>query len=178
MELFLIRHLQTEYNRQGILQGSQDLPILKPATEVMDQIEHNKKRLSDLAPFDAILISEYQRTRMTAECYGFNSELKVEKLLNELNFGIYEGRTKAELIADHLELWENNPEQIILGEPLTNLVERLKQFINNYRHCQRVLVFGHGSWSRAMYSLVTYGHINKMNQMTIANNDLLQLTIK
>jgi len=178
MELFLIRHLKTKFNQAGLLQGTQDIPILEPSAEVWSQIEKNKQRLTQLMPFDAILVSEYQRTHMTASCYGYDQEMKVDKLLNELNFGVYEGRPKSEMIAEQGDLWLNKPQQVVLGEAVSQLGRRVTEFINRYKNKQRVLVFGHGSWSRAIYSLCEYGNIDKMNHVTIANNDLLQLEVK
>ena len=116
---------------------------------------------------------------MTAGCYGFDKkEIKVDKLLNELNFGRFEGRKKTDLLAEYESLWMDNPQDLILGEPLSNLAERIMQFVESYRGHKRVLIFGHGSWSRAICSIIKYGNINKMNQLSIANNDLVQLEIQ
>lgn len=175
MKLFLIRHLQTQYNSNGLLQGNLDIPILEPTEKVYQQINKNKQLLEQFMPFDNILVSSLQRTRMTAECYGFDKEIKVEKLLNELDFGSYEGKAKAELIADHGETWLNNPQQLVLGEPLTQLAQRIFEFLHQYQNKQ-VLIFGHGSWLRALHSISQHRNIDKMNQISIANNHLLQLT--
>lgn len=177
MELFLIRHLETEFNRQGILQGTQDIPIIEPSAKTVLQIKKNSQEMLKFVPFDAILVSEYQRTQMTAKCYGYVNDFRVEKLLNELNFGVYEGLTKAQLLSDKGELWLKNPRQLILGEPLSKLAERVIEFIKCYQAEQRVLVFGHGSWLRAITSIARYGNIDKMNQLSIANNELLKLDL-
>ncbi len=177
MKLFLIRHLETDYNRQGILQGTQDIPILPPSKLVKKQIAKNKKILARLPSFDNILVSEYQRTQMTAECYGYHGQFNIEKQLNELNFGSYEERTKVELIAEQGEIWLNKPEQLTLGEPLSQLAERVSAFIESYHHKKNILIFGHGSWLRAINAISQEGNIQKMNQISIANNELLELSI-
>jgi probable phosphoglycerate mutase len=179
MTLFLIRHLQTEYNRKGILQGTQDIPILPPSLETLAQINQNKKILAHLAPFDTILVSEYQRTQMTAEAYGYqaSTDFQIEKLLNELNFGDYEGKTKADLIAEQGDLWLNTPEQLTLGEPLRQLAQRVHHFIEKYQQQQKILIFGHGSWLRAIKAISRQGNIQTMNQVSIANNELFELSI-
>ena len=177
MELYLIRHLETELNRKGILQGNKDIPILEQSIETLHKIKKNQQEILNLLSFDVILVSELQRTQMTAIHYGYASDFRVEKLLNELNFGCYEGQKKQQLIADKGELWFNHPQQLILGEPLSQLAERVLEFIHCYQDKQRVLVFGHGSWIRAICSIVRYGNIDKMNQLSIANNELIQLNI-
>ncbi len=177
MELVLIRHLATEYNQKGILQGTRDIPVLEPATADILQIKNNKQLLLKYKTFDTILASEYKRTIKTAEYYGYDKEIQVEKLLNELNFGSYEGRTRAELISDHGELWLHKPQLLILGEPLIQLADRVLKFIYQYQDKHHVLVFGHGSWMRAVYSICEHGNIDKMNQLTINNNEILQLSI-
>ena len=177
MQLVLIRHLETPYNKAGLLQGQMDIPILDPGQLVLNQIAENKKQLSEMPAFDHILISKLKRTLMTAQHYGYSEqELVVEPLLNELSFGEFEGKTKPELFDRHGELWKNNPEKLILGEPLTKLQLRIEKLIEKYKNSKSLLIFGHGSWSRALCSLNKHGHINQMNQMHIPNNELIRIS--
>lgn len=178
MHIFLIRHLETIFNQKGILQGKRDRPVINPENDALKKINANQQLIAAEAPFDSILYSEYQRTKMTAICYGFGQQAKVEPLLNELDFGAFEGRPRGELIAEHGNLWLNDPEQLILGEPLTVLGDRVSAFINKYNNKQKILVFGHGAWIRALYSMIHYKNISKMNQHAIENNTLIHLYLK
>lgn len=176
MQLFLIRHLETALNKQGILQGKRDVPIMPPDEKNQASIEQNKDKITSAEPFDLILCSDFQRTRMTAEYYGYNQHLTQETLMNELDFGDFEGKLKSDLIAKHGVLWFNEPENLELGEPLTALGKRVQTFLDKYQHHNKLLVFGHGAWIRALYSIIEHGDIQKMNQYHIPNNLLLRLS--
>lgn len=171
MKLFIIRHLRTNYNEKGVLQGRMDIPILPPSPETLQQIELNRMALGDIETFDHILVSRLQRTRMTAELY-VDKSCSVEPLLDELDFGDYEGRQKSELLEEQ-EQWISDPAALTLGEPLTALAGRVEDFFEKYKQADRVLAFGHGAWIRACVASVESGTIEQMNRMDIANNQVI-----
>ena len=174
MSLILIRHLPTAWNREGRLQGRRDLPILEPGPEERTAIAANRRALESLPPFDAVLVSRLRRTAMTAEQHGYRGRYQVEPLLDELDFGPYEGRPRAELLAEVGELWENAPQRLVLGEPLTELEQRVRAFLHRYRD-RSILAFGHGAWIRAAVAVVGKDSIEGMNRVTIHNNQLVTL---
>jgi broad specificity phosphatase PhoE len=174
MELILIRHLQTRWNLERRLQGSQDISILEPSEAHLECIEKNKAILKRHEPFDAVMVSSLQRTKQTAKQYGYEYP-KIEELLDELNFGEYEGRKK-ESIWTNPE-WKRNPRSMKLGESLIDFENRLITFLAEFQNLGKILIFGHGSWIRAMMSLVNYGDINAMNSFKVKNNDLVQLKL-
>ncbi len=173
MKLFIIRHLATSYNQQKLLQGSIDKPILEPSKNDLEKINQNKLRLESFKPFNQVLVSKLIRTRMTAQAYGFNDEIKVEPLLSELNFGCFEGGSKSTLLEQHADVWINHPQNLILGEPLKQLETRVLTFLQKYKNENSVLIFGHGSWLRALHSIIQLGNISEMNKISIPNNQLL-----
>lgn len=69
--------------------------------------------------FDVVVSSSLRRARQTACLYGFDGHI-VEPLLNELDFGLFEGRSKSELIKWADGKWENIPGSLTLGEELYN----------------------------------------------------------
>ena len=175
MELTILRHMQTPYNDQGILQGRRDIGILPPGPDQTKYIEANKKKLGDLTRFDFILVSSLRRTRETALIYS--PDFLKEPLLDELDFGPYEGRPKADLLREQ-PLWESDPVSLVLGEPLIDLGNRVKAFVDKYQSSDRVLAFGHGAWIRAMTSWHSKGSIKTMNHIHIPNNELMQYKIQ
>jgi broad specificity phosphatase PhoE len=174
MQITLIRHLPTEWNVNTWLQGRQNIEIL-PMTE-RDQLEmvKNQNNLIRLQPFDIILASTLKRTQQTAKMYGMN--VVTEPLLDELDFGKFEGRPKEELLRELGESWLENPRELQLGESVIHLENRIVDFIKKYISYDNILVFGHGSWIRAFISLVQNGHINRMNRIHVPNNKCLTLT--
>lgn len=173
MQLLLIRHLPTKWNKLGLLQGSQDIPLLPVINEDLEKLEENKKMISTFHP-EIVVASGLKRTQQTALNYGFHKPI-IEPLLNELNFGKYEGIEKKHLV--EVKEWTTDPKSLTLGEHLSDFEKRIIRFLNKYDHYTRILVFGHGAWIRALLSLNRVGSIQEMNQVAVHNNELILLTI-
>jgi broad specificity phosphatase PhoE len=175
MHITLIRHLPTDWNRKKWLQGRKDIGISHLPKGFDQRIAFNQLLLNEMEPFDFVLASTLKRTQQTANLFGYKFE--TESLLDELDFGPYEGLPKEKLIEEVGDKWFENPKELILGESITNLEERIRLFLDKYRKSANILVFGHGSWIRAMISYVQYGDINNMNKMTFGNNECLKLSL-
>ncbi|MDP4103448.1 MAG: phosphoglycerate mutase family protein [Bacillota bacterium] len=176
MRITLIRHLPTEWNKKSWLQGRRDIDISPPTDEMKSEIVRNKKYLERLSPFDLVLASSLKRTQQTANLYGYNA--LQEELLNELDFGPFEGVPKKRLIEKYGNEWLRNPRELVLGESLQNLEERIVLFLEKFQKQDNILVFGHGSWIRAMLSYNRYGDINHMNDIPVKNNECITLVVK
>jgi broad specificity phosphatase PhoE len=173
MQLTLIRHLPTEWNKKMMLQGRRDIGLCSVSEDLHKGIQQNKLTLDHLSPFDLVLASTLKRTHQTAGIYGYTCE--TESLLDELDFGPFEGQPKERIMEVYGDLWIENPKDLVLGESLENLEKRIVLFLEKYRKMNNVLVFGHGSWIRAMISFHQNGHINQMNKMTVGNNACITL---
>lgn len=173
MQITLIRHLPTDWNKKSWLQGRRDIGITSVSNDDYKEINNNKKLLSQLAPFDIVLSSTLKRTSQTAQFYGYITE--IECLLDELDFGPFEGQTKEHLLEEFRDIWIENPKEIVLGESILNLKKRIILFLSKYKRYTNILVFGHGSWIRAMLSYNRFGHINDMNKMNIENNQCITI---
>ena len=98
MRIFLIRHGETEWNRQNRLQGDSDIHLSPEGF-------HQAKSLADHVPFqhvDAIYSSDLTRAVTTAEILAERFNLTVNEMpeLRETNFGDWEGRFISELAAE------------------------------------------------------------------------------
>ncbi|TWW64764.1 fructose-2,6-bisphosphatase TIGAR B [Takifugu flavidus] len=96
--LTLIRHGETQYNRDGLLQG-QGVDTVLSETGIQ-QCEVVGRYFRD-TKFSNVFVSDLQRTIETAEIILRNSrsaaEIVLEPLLRERSFGIFEGRAKEDL---------------------------------------------------------------------------------
>lgn len=173
MQITLIRHLPTEWNKKTWLQGKRDIELAPLTEEYLKSIHDNKKILEAKRPFDVILASTLKRTHQTASHYGYQP--KTEALLDELDFGPFEGHPKEKLLEKYGERWIERPKDIVLGESLTNLEKRIILFLNKYKDSSSILIFGHGSWIRAILSYTNYGDINHMNKVAVSNNQCITL---
>ncbi|GHH96714.1 histidine phosphatase family protein [Neobacillus kokaensis] len=175
MQITLIRHLPTEWNKKQKLQGRKDIAIAEVTPDIKRGIDENLQTLNRLSPFDLVLASSLKRTRQTAHHYGFYPE--TERLLDELDFGPYEGYSKGVLLDDHGGNWLENPLSLVLGESIIQFENRIISFVQKYQDFSNILVFGHGSWIRGLISFSRFGHINEMNKITVANNECITLSL-
>lgn len=176
MQITLIRHLPTEWNKKLWLQGRKDIDVSHPTGVIKKEININKQNLEKLTPFDLVLASTLKRTQQTAHLYEYNAI--TEKLLDELDFGPFEGGSKKKLIEKYGDSWLKNPRSLVLGESLLDLEKRIVHFLDKYRVYENILVFGHGSWIRAFLSYNKYGNINQMNQITVKNNECITVSVE
>lgn len=89
MRLFLIRHGETEWNRQHLLQGNRDIPLNAAGVQLAVQTAAGLQRAGLV--FDRIYSSPLQRAKHTAQLLCPNQPLLLDDRLRELSFGDYEG---------------------------------------------------------------------------------------
>lgn len=175
-QIVMIRHLPTPWNIRGDLQGSQDIAIAAIDDKVRAKVEANKTQLKNkYGHFEHVFVSGLMRTQQTAEVYGITTAI-VDPLLNELNFGEFEGRKKTDIIEKYQDKWFDDPEAIVLGEPLVALKERVCQFFNKYQAWDKLLIFGHGNWIRSAMSLMECHSLARLNHIHLDNNQIIELT--
>ncbi|GAB4034906.1 MAG: histidine phosphatase family protein [Rubrivivax sp.] len=102
-ELLLIRHGETDHNRQSRFQGQIDVPLNATGRA---QAERLAQRLAD-EPLDALVSSDLQRARDTAEplLARRTLPLALDALWREQAFGVLEGLELPKVPETHPELW-------------------------------------------------------------------------
>ena len=94
-ELLLVRHGETDWNRDHRVQGQTDTPL--NATGLAQA--HALASSLSCVPLDAVYSSDLARARMTAETvaepHGLPVEVEVD--LREKDFGTWEGLTDVEI---------------------------------------------------------------------------------
>jgi broad specificity phosphatase PhoE len=148
-EVWLVRHGETEWSRDGRHTSSTDLPLTAQGEAVARSL---RERLAAVS-FDLVLTSPMQRARMTADLVGFE-DAEVDHDLVEWGYGDYEGRTSAE-IRQHVPGWTIWTHQAPGGETADQVTERLDRVVDRLndtgrRAGDRALVFGHGHALRAL----------------------------
>ncbi len=95
--VYLARHGETAWTISGQHTGVTDLPLT-----AQGEVEAVRlgERLEGLA-FARVLTSPLQRAVRTCELAGFASAAEVEPDLLEWNYGMYEGRTSADIRTEH-----------------------------------------------------------------------------
>ena len=94
MKIYLIRHGETDWNREGRLQGRTDIPLNQHGITQMERI--GDYMADGGYRIDKIITSPLQRAGMSAEIIAFRigyekSRIIVEPLFTERSFGDAEG---------------------------------------------------------------------------------------
>ena len=150
--LGLLRHGQTDWNINFLLQGVTDIPMNQTGIE---QVKLAAKAIS-AKDWDVVLTSPLSRARQTAEIiasqHGF-PEIVEEELLIERSFGEAEG-----LSHEQWRMKYSNLDEIPGGESRTQLAERsnlLLETISDKLAGKRVLAVSHGALIRTLLSIAS-----------------------
>jgi broad specificity phosphatase PhoE len=148
----LLRHGQTDWNINFLLQGVTDIPMNRTG---IDQIRLAAKAIRR-EDWDVVLTSPLDRARQTAEIIqselGFDSVIE-EQLLIERSFGEAEGLSH--------EQWRQkyaNLDHIPGGESRTELAERSQLLLDNVASNfagKRVLAVSHGALIRTLIAIAS-----------------------
>jgi len=120
VELWLIRHGETEWSLSGAHTSTTDIPLT----------EHGRQRALELKEylhgkkFAAVLVSPMQRARETCQLAGYGDVAQVEPGLVEWNYGDAEGKTTAQMRELRGPQWSVWTSPIVGGESVEQVGER------------------------------------------------------
>lgn len=140
-----LRHGQTDWNAQGLSQGSVDIPLNRAG---VDQAHAAARQLRGKG-IKTIVASPLSRARVTAEIVGKALDLPVllDPDLKEVNWGVQEGKPTTTWFAD----WTNNGFAPEGAETFAELRHRAVAGMNrSLLHPSDVLIVAHGALFRAI----------------------------
>ena len=125
VELWLVRHGETEWSLSGAHTSRTDIPLT----------DHGRKRAEELrdflkdSHFDAVLTSPMQRARETCAIAGLGEQAIVDDGLKEWDYGIYEGKTTKQIRETEpgWDVWQN---EIKGGETVEQVGKRADAVID------------------------------------------------
>jgi probable phosphoglycerate mutase len=167
-QVWLVRHGETEWSRDGRHTSTTDLPLTAEGERVAHGLRERLARVS----FDLVLTSPMQRARVTAGLVG-RGDAEVDGDLVEWGYGQYEGRTSAE-IREEVPGWTIWSHPAPGGETPEQVTERLDRVVGRLRGVpERALVFGHGHALRALTARwlglpVTDGRLFRLDTATLS----------
>lgn len=184
LDIYFIRHGQTDYNLKNIVQGGGvDSDLNATGREQAAQFFRHYRHI----PFQAVYSSELKRTQQTLEPFvqhlGYTIRPMVE--FNELNWGDLEGKEATpEIHGKYLEMnreWSAGNLDVCgtNGESPLDGWDRAKpgveQLIKTHKSGSKLLVCAHGRILRIMLSeILGYGMV-KMNDFHHENTGLYHL---
>lgn len=146
LELWLIRHGETEWSASGKHTSSSDVSLTSRGQQSAQAIgQYLAER-----PFSMVLTSPRQRARETCRIAGYSTHALVDENLAEWNYGDYEGRTTAEIRSKQAD-WSIWSASIPGGESIENVEERARNVIERAETIGgRVALFSHAHLLRIL----------------------------
>ncbi len=152
MRIYLIRHGQTDWNIQGKIQGSHDIPLNNTGRK---QAELLAKGM-DSHPVKKIFSSTLSRAAETAKLIGERQKVDIYLMpdLIEVEFGKWEGMTWDQIKASYpveYQQWNLNPVEVAPpgGETQLAVVKRcaeaLKEILQMTEGKEDVAIVSHGA---------------------------------
>jgi uncharacterized phosphatase len=151
-----VRHGETDWNRDGRIQGREDIPLNETGLEqawLVGEYLRNED-------WDVLVSSPLQRAKKTAEiigdCIGIHRVIEMEEFM-ERGYGLATGMTKEERDVAFPD--GNIPERESDGELKGRAMEGLETLLQRYRD-RRILVVAHGGVINAILSAVSKGEMD------------------
>ena len=181
MKLYIIRHAETEYNKKGIIQGSEvDSDINDVGESQANSFYEYYKNIN----FDKIYVSDLKRTFQTIRRFTENG-LSYEKLkeFNEISWGINQGKSDdLEDYARLIDTWlaGNLDNKFEEGESPNEMSVRLVKGFNKVLDDDHdtVLLCIHGRALRILLSKIIDNDLTKMDKYVHSNTGLYILEFK
>jgi broad specificity phosphatase PhoE len=144
VELWLIRHGETEWSLSGAHTSRTDIPLT----------DHGRKRAEELhdffkdTTFAKVLVSPMQRAQETCRIAGFGTQAVVEPNLMEWDYGESEGKTTKEMRAKYGPDWSVWTSVLVDGETVEHVGERadavIARALDGVPDGSKVALFAHG----------------------------------
>ena len=175
-KIYVVRHCETDANAAKIFQGHTDNDINELGVA---QLEALRGYFKDIH-LDAVYTSPLLRTLRTATAIAGNKGVPIIKMpdLIELNGGVYEGKTYAEINKENpgfLEMWgkrpwEFNPEK---GESMVSAYDRIYNCLKEIAgesQGKTVAVASHGGVIRCLLCKIMKNDIKKLPEVPFVDN--------
>jgi broad specificity phosphatase PhoE len=149
LQIWLIRHGETEWSKSGQHTGTTDIALT----------EAGRKQAAALEPllaqhkFDLVFTSPMSRAIETCRLAGLGAQSSVEPLLQEWNYGVYEGRKTADIRED-VPNWSVWHSPIPEGENADEIGKRAQSLIDKLiaKDVEQIALFSHAHFLRTFAS--------------------------
>jgi probable phosphoglycerate mutase len=146
VEIWLIRHGETEWSLSGQHTGRTDIPLTDNGRRQAEALKPVLAR----QPFDLVLCSPLQRAQETCRLAGLRGQAELEPRLLEWDYGIYEGRKTPE-IRESVPGWNVWDFPIPQGEDAAAVQQRAESLIGRLQETPgRIALFAHAHILRAL----------------------------
>ena len=177
MNIYLLRHGQTEENRKGSYYGNLDISL-----NAVGIAQGNKAKdfFKDIK-LDKVYVSDKKRTLEMGKLVLAQKEIEihVDNRISETNFGDFEGKTYEEiqrLYPEECLDWEKDWKECVPpnGESYMQLSKRVKSFMEHIKKLEydNVLICSHSGVIRAIYCYIMDENIDLFWKFGCKNGDI------
>ena len=166
MKLYIIRHGQTNWNKERKLQGRTDIPLNENGRTVAELTREGFKNI----PFDMAFTSPLKRAKETAEIIlaGRNIPIIDEERIIEVNFGSYEG-CDFDLPDEYIQNFFSAPEKYfsVNGmETMESIFARMTSFLQELFQREElqdktILISTHGAALSGLMTVIKGNSVDK-----------------
>lgn len=159
MDLYFVRHGETDYNYQKRLQGHLDIELNETGRNQARQVAEAVEDLD----INLIISSPQKRALETARIIAekVNVEIITDADLKERSFGELEGMTFGDVLKKHPEFMEiirsADGKATQGSESLSEVENRIKRFLKSlsaFENHKRILLVSHGGTGRVFLKLL------------------------
>jgi len=177
-EIYILRHGETDLNKQGIIQGSGVDAGLNETGRQQGQAFFNYYRKVD---FELVMTSALKRTHQTVASFlKLNIPWEQFPEINEIGWGVHEGKLNdAALHEQYLAVttaWQAGDFDAKLeeAESAGELASRIRRFVEllKNRREKTILVCSHGRAMRCMMCVLKGLHLGEMENVNHSNTGL------
>lgn len=162
--LILVRHGQTEMNKQKLYFGKLDPKLNSLGLEQAKEAKKYLEEIKDKITYDLIYSSPLNRAKETAEiCNYLDKDIIFDKSLEEIDFGIFEGLSFSQILEKYpneakrmQEDWQEYNYET--GESPKEMYSRAINFVKTLDFSKDILIVSH------------WGVINSILSHFLSNN--------
>lgn len=177
LNIYLLRHGETEQNLKGFYYGNLDVDI---TSKGIKQIEYISNRIKNVT-FDKIYSSNMKRAISSASIISRNKGVTCikDKRLNEMNLGVFEGKSYENIQREYpieFEKWSDDwksyapPE----GESYIYFYKRVREFFEEILKLkdENILLVTHGGVIRSILTYIMGEDLDAFWKFGSKNGDL------
>ncbi len=190
MNIYFMRHGETDWNKIRRIQGSTDIPLNQNGIDLAEKV--SKKIHESGIHFDLIFSSQLIRAKKTAEIMNqySNAEIIIDSRIKEFLFGQAEGHTYDELRTNpkfgNLKNWFLDPQNYhaeLGAESYEDFFSRIEDFLNDQikpreNQFENVLIVCHGGVVRGLMKVMLNWSIQRFAETKIPNCGLNLIELK
>lgn len=182
LTIHLVRHGQTDWNREGRLQGWTDIPLNQTGIE---QARAAAARLAN-RPVGAVISSDLSRARRTAEFIAEQAgvELSSDPALRERSFGVAEGELDGDLnrrLNGRLdECWADPDFSFEGGESRRYVYDRVGRFLGDLLSSppsDEIVLVSHGGALRVARGFLEQIPVERLPRWEFGNGEVTTLVV-